>query len=77
MAYTKFRNGFELSTAAAIDKRIYLSKAEMLTAEEVYRLPDVYFCICTDDGKFYLYNKDNTPNEETGKYDFIFYIFIK
>jgi len=68
MGYTRFLNGFTITSSAAVDRRIYLSKAEMLTAEDSYNLPAVYFCICTDDGKFYLYNENNTPNATTGKY---------
>ena len=68
MAYTGFRNGFNIQTSAAIDRRILLSKAEMLTAEDVYELPDQYFAICTNDGKLYLYDVNREPNLETGKF---------
>ena len=68
MAYTKFRNGFDIITSSAIDKRIYLTKAEMLTAEDNFNLPDVYLAICPDDGKLYLYNINNAASAETGKF---------
>lgn len=68
MAYTSYKNGLNVQTASAIDRRIYLTKAEMLTAEDVYMLPDVYFCICPDDGKFYIFNVNNEINSITGKY---------
>ena len=68
MAYTKFRNGLDIITASAIDKRIYLTKAEMLTAEENFNLPEVYFAVCPDDGKLYLYNVNNVASAETGKF---------
>lgn len=68
MAYTNFRNGFSVQTASAIDRRMLLTKAEMLTAEDDYMLPDQYFCLCKDDGKFYLFDVNNEANEETGKY---------
>lgn len=68
MAYTKFRNGLDIITASAIDKRIYLTKAEMLTAEDTFNLPDVYFAVCPEDGKFYLYNVNNIASPETGKF---------
>lgn len=68
MAYSRLRNGFEIQTASAIDRRIYLSKAEMLAAEDLFMLPDSYLCICSDDGRLYLYNVNNEPNAETGKY---------
>ena len=65
MAYTRFRNGLDITTAAAVDKRIYLTKAEMLTAEDNFNLPDVYFAVCPDDGKLYLYNVNNIASAET------------
>ena len=68
MAYTRFRNGLDISTASAVDKRIYLTKAEMLTAEDNFNLPDVYFAVCPDDGKLYLYNVNNVASAETGKF---------
>lgn len=68
MAYTRFRNGLDITTAAAVDKRIYLTKAEMLTAEDNFNLPDVYFAVCPDDGKLYLYNINNVASAETGKF---------
>ena len=68
MAYTRFRNGLDITTAAAVDKRIYLTKAEMLTAEDTFNLPDVYFAVCPEDGKLYLYNVNNVASAETGKF---------
>ena len=68
MAYTKFRNGLDITTASAVDKRIYLTKAEMLTAEDNLNLPDVYLAVCPDDGKLYLYNVTNEASAETGKF---------
>lgn len=68
MAYTRFRNGFDIVTNSAVDKRVYLTKAEMVTAEDNFALPDVYFAICPDDGKLYIYNKANEASETTGKF---------
>ena len=68
MAYTRFRNGLDITTAAAVDKRIYLTKAEMLAAEDNFNLPAVYFAVCPDDGKLYLYNVNNVASAETGKF---------
>lgn len=68
MAYQKFRNGFDVSTNSAIDKRMYLTKAEMLTAHEDFNLPDVYINICPTDGKLYVYSKDNEIDENLGKF---------
>lgn len=68
MAYTGFKNGFTVGSSSAVDRRILLTKEEMVTAEDNYMLPDQYFAICSDNGKLYLFNVDNDPNNETGKY---------
>ena len=68
MAYQNFRNGFNIQTASAVDKRILLSREEMLEAEDVYELPDHYFSICTDDGKLYLYDASAPKDPVYGKY---------
>jgi hypothetical protein len=39
----------------------------MLNVNDTYQ-PDVYFALCKDDGHFYLYNKNNEPNSEVGKF---------
>ena len=59
--------GFELLTREAIDNRLVLSKAEMLSVND-NQMPDTYFAVCTDDKKLYVYNKDSNPSEETGKF---------
>ena len=53
-----------------VDTRLILSKKEMLEANEGF-LPNIYFTLCKDDGQFYLYNKSNESNEETGKFTLI------
>lgn len=68
MAYTSLGNGFEITGANYIDRRIVLTKAEMLTAEDDYFLPDIYFAFCPDDNQWYCYNIDNEDDPETGKY---------
>ena len=55
---------------APVDTRLVLTKKEMREANDTY-LPDTYFALCKDEGHFYLYNKNNEPNEETGKYTLI------
>lgn len=55
---------------APVDTRLVLTKKEMREANDTY-LPDTYFALCKDEGHFYLYNKHNEPNEETGKYTLI------
>ena len=53
-----------------VDTRLILSKKEMLEANEGF-LPNIYFALCKDDGQFYLYNKSNESNKETGKFTLI------
>lgn len=55
---------------APVDTRLILTKKEMLEANDDY-LPDTYFALCKDEGHFYLYNKNNEPNSETGKFTLI------
>lgn len=59
--------GFELLTREAVDNRLVLSKAEMLSVND-NQMPDTYFAVCSDDKKLYIYNKDSNPSEETGKF---------
>lgn len=67
MAGIKVGLGFERTSTDPIDLSITLSKAEMLAVQD-NQMPDNYFAICKDDGKLYLYDKNATPNAETGKY---------
>ena len=60
--YTEFRNGFQISSDAAIDRRMYLTKSEMALAESLFMLPDKYFCICSEDGRLYMYDASATNN---------------
>lgn len=46
MAYVKFNSGFKVGSHSAIDARIILSKVDMLSAEEDFAMPDVYFAVC-------------------------------
>lgn len=72
MAYSDFRNGLNILTKAAVDRRILLTKQEMKNAFTLFPLlPDVYFAVCSDDGKLYLYNSATTPSAETGKFTLI------
>ena len=63
-----FGAGFNIAKAEAVDTRIYLKTlADMLTIDEnVY--PEVYFAICEENGKLYLFNKSNISNPTTGKF---------
>lgn len=58
---------FLLQTVAPIDTRLVLTKKEMREALDTYQ-PEIYFALCKDDGQFYIYNKANPVNEETGKF---------
>lgn len=64
----EINTGLQINTALSVDSRFVLSKEQMLNANPNI-IPDVYFCVCSDDGQFYLYNKDNAGNAETGKYE--------
>ena len=60
-------SGFHIGSKQPIDDRLIMSKAEMLNVNEnIY--PDVYLCVCSDDDNLYVFNVNNTPNSETGKF---------
>ena len=68
MAYVPFLSGFQIESAAAIDKRLVLTHDQMTNEQFVVgdettaiNFPKVYFCMCPDDGKLYLFNENNTP----------------
>ena len=63
--------GFKINGRDAIDVRLILSKTEMLTIND-NTMPNVYFAICKDDGKMYIYNKSNESLSDTGKYRLYF-----
>lgn len=63
----KLLNGFDIRSATPVDKRLIRTKAEMRTTPEG-SMPNCYFCVCSDDGEFYLYNESNETSAETGKY---------
>lgn len=59
--------GFHVGSAAPIDDRAYLSKAQMLAINEsIY--PDYFLAVCSDDGGLYVYNKSAVASAETGKF---------
>lgn len=62
-----FPNGLSITSAEAVDTRLVLTKSEMLAAKKS-RMPEVYFAVCLDDGKMYIYNSKNDPDPETGYY---------
>ena len=70
MAYSNFVNGFKVTTRSAIDQRILLTKADMLQVSQnkKYLVPDLYFALCLDDRKFYLYDANSSADPFTGKF---------
>ena len=59
--------GFKVGAAEAVDSRLTLSKAEMLTIKDGL-MPTVYLAVCKDDNAIYIYNKNNSVDPETGKF---------
>jgi len=68
MAYINFGSGFNITSTDAVDKRLVMTKAEMLAIKKA-KMPDIYFTLCSDDSQFYVYNKSKTPSTETGYYE--------
>lgn len=58
---------FERGGAFPLDKLTVLKLSEMKTVDD-NTMPPVYFCVCEDDGKIYVYDKSNTADDTTGKY---------
>ena len=67
----EINSSFDVGVPLPIDSRMVLTKSEMLTMNDKV-MPPIYFCMCKDDGGFYLYTKESEPNSETGKFKFIF-----
>lgn len=61
-----YAQGFNITGKEPIDMRLIKTKAEMATTK--LRMPDTYFCICSDDGQLYLYDRRNTLDPELGYY---------
>lgn len=59
--------GFNVRSREPIDKRLLLSKSEMIGMNDNV-MPNTYFAICLDDNCIYIYNKSEIPDEETGKF---------
>lgn len=57
--------GFKVLSSEPMDARILLTKEEMKNINQNI-MPDIYFALCKDDGKLYLYNKNNSFNDVTG-----------
>ena len=63
----KVGQAFLRTSANPIDESLVMTKAQMLGVNENL-MPDNYFCVCSDNGKFYTFAKDATPSAETGKF---------
>ena len=59
--------GFKIYSTDAVDARFIMSKAEMLSLEEL-SYPSTYFCVCTDDKALYVFDSTNTYDASTGKF---------
>lgn len=59
--------GFHIGSKQPIDDRLIMTKSEMLNINE-NTFPDVYMCVCNDDGAIYTFNINNEANAETGKF---------
>lgn len=59
--------GFNMGSGQPIDSRNIISKVDMRSINENV-WPEVYYTTCKDDGKLYVFNKANEPNNETGKF---------
>lgn len=70
MAGTKRGMPFERTGPFPIDDKFVLSNEEMLAVDD-QKMPEKYFAVNTDDGKFYLYDKSATASAETGKYSVV------
>lgn len=73
----KLGEGFEITGYDPIDVRLVLTKAQMskIVGDEDsgsnpddFAMPEVYFAFCTDDGCFYKFDYNATPDPETGKF---------
>ena len=62
--------GFHIGSKQPIDDRLVMTKAQMLNINE-NTFPDVYMCVCSDDGAIYTFNINNESNDETGKFRII------
>ena len=63
----KTSQGFKITSNDPIDANLTLTKSEMKNINEDL-IPDKYLTVCQDDGQLYLYNKENTVDENTGKF---------
>lgn len=60
-------SGLNITVKQPVDTRLVLTKAEILAMRPT-KVPDNYFCLCSDDNKIYIYNAANTTDPVTGLY---------
>lgn len=58
---------FERTGMFPIEDDLLRTKAQMLAVNDDL-MPEQYFALCLDDGNFYIYNKRNSVDPETGRY---------
>ena len=69
-----FGNGFNITAWEPVDFRQVLTKAQMAaivgdeSSDTDFMMPDVYFAFCIDDGCFYKFDYEATPDPEIGKF---------
>lgn len=60
--------GFNVGgTVSPIDSRLVLTRKQMYEMNDA-DMPSTYFCICKDDTRLYVYNKQFLKNSTTGKF---------
>lgn len=59
--------GFHIGAPEAVDARFALTLQEMKAMNDTL-MPEVYFTICKDDNNIYVYNKENEPSSDTGRF---------
>lgn len=59
--------GFSIGAKDLIYDKFVLTKEEMLNIHE-NTYPDQFFALCSDNDSLYVFNVNNTPNTETGKF---------
>lgn len=62
-----FPQGFDIASKEPVDSRLVMTKAQMLTKLKG-DMPDNYLCVCSDDGKLYLWNSAFDKNPEYGRF---------
>ena len=59
--------GFSIGSKDLIYDKFVLTKEQMLNIHE-NTYPDQFFALCSDNDSLYVFNVNNTPNTETGKF---------